>query len=183
MMRIDSHGLILRPPVPADLPALFALTAPDAMREFLGPTPPSESESFARLLRAAGSWALYGYGIFVVIDEGSGALIGTCGVFHSHRGLGADFDDTPEAGWIIAQDRWGGGLASRVMQAAIDWFDARHGPQRVVCMIEQGHGASDVVARKLGFAPFRVHQPADAGARALTLYERAPGSSAARPSR
>ena len=62
MMVIDLGDFTLRQPRADDLPALYALTEPAEMREFLGPTPPSHADSFARLLRNAGCWSLYGYG-------------------------------------------------------------------------------------------------------------------------
>jgi RimJ/RimL family protein N-acetyltransferase len=127
-------------------------------------------DSFQRLLRNAGSWALYGYGTFMVRPRGQAAIVANCGVFRSFRGFGQGLDDVPEAGWIIHRDWWGRGVASEVMQAALAWFDARYGRQRVACMIEDGHAASAVVAAKLGFVQYGRHKPADG--RELVLYER-----------
>ena len=180
MMVIDLGDFTLRQPRADDLPALYALTESAEMREFLGPTPPSHADSFARLLRNAGCWSLYGYGTFMVEHRPSGALAANCGLFHSWRGHGPDFDDQIEAGWIIARPFWGQGLASRVMGAVHDWFDAAHGPRRTVCMIEQGHGASDRVARRLGYAPYRTVAAPDGG-RPLLLYERIPAAMADKP--
>ena len=42
--------------------------------------------------------------------------------------------------------------------------------QRIACMIEEGHAASDGLAGKLGFVRYGTHQP-DGGAE-LVLYER-----------
>jgi RimJ/RimL family protein N-acetyltransferase len=126
---------------------------------YLGDTIQPESDAFARLLRNAGSWALYGYGTFIVRATGDQRIVGSCGVFRSHRGFGVDqgLDDVPEAGWIIHRDWWGQGAASEVMQAALAWFDATHGHQRVACMIEAGNDASVAVARKLGFVRVGMH--------------------------
>ena len=57
------------------------------------------------------------------------------------------------------------------MEAALAWFDAAHGRQRVAAMIEEGHAASDALAVKLGFVRYGRHV-ADDGAE-LILYERA----------
>lgn len=56
------------------------------------------------------------------------------------------------------------------MQAALTWFDAEHGARRVVCMIEDGHTASQTVAARLGFTEYSRHQPAEG--QELLLYER-----------
>ena len=89
------------------------------------------------------------------------------------RGFGADqgLDNVPEAGWIVHKDCWGQGLAREAMEAALAWFDAAHGKQRIACMIEQGHGASEAIAVRLRFTRFGQHQ-LDAGA-TLGLWERA----------
>lgn len=143
---------------------------------YLGGTIQPESDAFARLLRNAGSWALYGYGAFVIRAKGDERIIGTCGVFRSHRGFGADLglDDVPEAGWIIHRDWWSQGAASEVMQAALAWFDKTHGHQRVACMIETGNEASVRVARRLGFVEYGRHRPEEGVE--LVLYERSPTS-------
>lgn len=159
-------------PAPDDLADLFELTGSEASRQFLGGFVPSEADSFARLLRNAGSWALWGYGTFMVRPKGAARIIANCGVFRSHRGFGAEqgTDNVPEAGWIVHPDWWGQGVASEVMRAVLAWFDAAHGPQRVAAMIEEGHAASDAIAAKLGFARYGRHQTDDGAA--LGLWQR-----------
>lgn len=161
-------------PQAGDLASLHAMMSDPETVRFVGGKVPSEAEDHARLLRNAGSWALYGYGIFMVRRKGEDRIAGTCGVFRSHRGFGEEvgFDDVPEAGWIVHRDLWGRGVATEVMRAALAWFDATHGRQRVVCMIEHGNEASVRVAERLGFAPFGHHAP-ESG-RPLDLFSRNP---------
>lgn len=157
-----------------DLADLFDLTLAEETRRFLGSFVPSEMDAFARLARNAGSWALWGYGTFMVRPKGEAKIMANCGVFRSHRGFGAEqgLDNVPEAGWIVHKDHWGQGLAREVMEAALAWFDQTHGRQRVACMIEEGHAASDRLAFKLGFVPYgRQESP---GAAPLILYQRHP---------
>ena len=155
-----------------DLADLFELTHDAETRRFLGSFTPTEMDSFARLARNAGSWALWGYGTFMVRRKGEGQIVANCGVFRSHRGFGAEqgLDNVPVAGWIVHRDAWGQGLASEVMTAALAWFDQKHGRQRVACMIEEGHGASEAIAAKLGFVRYGQQKP-DEGA-PLGLWER-----------
>lgn len=160
-------------PHAGDFADLHALTLDDETRRFLGSFVPTEMDSFNRLLRNAGSWALHGYGVFMVRERGGERIIATCGVFRSHRGFGPDqrMDDIAEAGWIVHKDFWGGGVASEVMMAALAWFDATHGKQRVACMIDEGNAASAAIARKLGFVEYgREQKEGEAG---IVLYERA----------
>ncbi|MGH6787240.1 MAG: GNAT family N-acetyltransferase, partial [Novosphingobium sp.] len=104
--------------------------------------------------------------------KGEPRIVATCGVFRSHRGFGwsQGLDNVPEAGWIVHRDAWGQGVAYEAMEAALAWFDAEHGKQRVACMIEEGHAASDKLAAQLGFVRYGQHQPEEG--QALVLYER-----------
>ncbi|WP_309753334.1 GNAT family protein [Novosphingobium sp.] len=169
---LTTARLELWQPQLGDLADLFDLTFAEETRAFLGSFVPSEMDSFNRLHRNAGSWALHGYGAFMVRRTGSAKIIGNCGVFRSHRGFGVEFglDDVPEAGWILHKDAQGAGIAREAMEAALAWFDGAHGPQRIACMIEDGHAASERLAAKLGFAEYARHQVE--GDKPLVLYER-----------
>ena len=149
-----TERLDLRAPVAADLAAMGAIVTHEETARFLGPRS-DPADHFTRFSRNAGSWLLYGYGGFMVRLRGSEEVIGNCGVFHSWRGLGEDFDDAPEAGWILRHDQVGRGIGLEAMSAALDWFDRAHGPRRAVCMISVGNEPSIGLARKLGFTPLR----------------------------
>lgn len=157
-------------PVAGDLSQLCALIDDEETRRYLGPASAEKQPQFDRLMRNAGSWALFGYGTFMVRPRGMDDIIATCGVFHSWRGFGADvgMDDVPEAGWIVRRDWWGKGVASETMEAALRWFDHEHGPKRIACMIEDGNSASERVATRLGFTRCGTHL-SEEGADAVQL--------------
>lgn len=154
-----------------DHQGLVELLAPEAVRANLGNRPTSVVEEFNRLLRNAGSWALYGYGILTCRPRGEDRVVGICGVFHSWRGFGKGMDDTPEIGWIFAEETWGQGIASEAAAAVLDWFAAAHPGKRVACMINDTNLASIAVARKVGFSVYGEHREEDGGA-ALILLEK-----------
>lgn len=166
-----TERLELWQPRVGDLEGLNAINTDPRTLAFLGTWSPSMSDSAARLLRNAGSWSLYGYGVFMLRNRGAPQIVGTCGVFHSWRGFGQGMDDTPEAGWIVHPDHWGQGIAGEAMRAALPWFDATHGQRRIACMIEEGHTVSDALAGKLGFLPYGRHQT-EGEHKAVILYER-----------
>lgn len=166
---LETARLLMRPPVVDDLEALFQLTQPAPMRRFLSMEEASREDAFARLLRNAGSWALYGYGTFIVREREGGAFVGSCGLFRTRRGLGPDFDESPEAGWIVAQQYWGRGYAVEAMRAAIDWFARSRGEQRTVCLIAPDHPASETVAARLGYVRFAERT---LNGEPVNLYER-----------
>ena len=153
---ITTARLTLCKPQPDDLPAVAAIVAADAVRRVLGNRAADMPDEFARFVRNAGSWALYGYGNFMVRERGSAALVGICGVFHSWRGFDG-FDNVPEAGWIFAQPVWGRGYATEAAAAALAWFDRVHGPRRIACMIDADNHASHAVAARLGFVAYGEH--------------------------
>ena len=161
-----------RPQV-SDREGLRALIEPGEVRRFLGGMESDDHDVFMRLLRNAGSWALYGYGTFVVRERGRTEIVGNCGVFHSWRGFGRGMDDIAEAGWIVGKGAWGKGYALEAMQAALAWFEREHGTGPTLCMIEQGHRASEAVAGKLGYAAF--DRVAEKDERPLIVYRREAG--------
>ena len=168
-----TERLELWQPQVGDREGLRALIQPDAVRRFLGGMEPDDHDVFMRLLRNAGSWALYGYGTFIVRERGQPEIVGNCGVFHSWRGFGRGLDDIAEAGWIVAQSAWGKGYALEAMEAALAWFEREHGGKPTLCMIEQGHCASEAVAARLGYTTCDRHEEEDE--RPLIVYRREAG--------
>lgn len=167
--RLLTERLELRGPDASDLAAMAAIVSNEDTRRFLGPHS-GPADHFQRFSRNAGSWLLYGYGAFMIRRRGSEELVGNGGVFHSWRGLGEDFDDTPEAGWILRHDMVGQGLGFEAMSAVLGWFDSVHGPRRVVCMTAPDNGPSIGLAAKLGFTPMRDAVLPDG--EAVRLFER-----------
>ena len=160
-------------PQVGDRAGLRALIEPGEVRRFLGGMEPDDHDVFMRLLRNAGSWALYGYGTFVVRERGKADIVGNCGVFHSWRGFGRGLDDVAEAGWIVGKSAWGKGYAQEAMQAALTWFEREHGARPTLCMIEQGHRASEAVAARLGYVAFE--RVVERDERPLIVYRREAG--------
>jgi RimJ/RimL family protein N-acetyltransferase len=169
---LTTERLELWQPRAADLKAMHAIVTHPATGRFLGSSAPLH-EHATRFTRGAGSWFLYGYGPLMLRLRGEDALIGNCGVFHTFRGLGDDFDDNPEAGWIVAAGHVGQGLASEAMRAVLQWFEREHGPRRIVCMIAPENQPSLTLAAKLGFTPLRQAESPDGDG--VWLLERLPG--------
>ncbi len=152
---LTTARLELWQPVADDEEAMFAILQDPHTWRYFGAAP-SRADHATRFFRNAGSWWLHGYGGLMVRLRGEADVVGNCGVFRSYRGLGPDFDDRPEAGWILAADYVGRGLAQEAMQAVFDWFDATHGPRDVVCMIDPKNAPSIKLAGRLGFEPSRL---------------------------
>ena len=151
---LTTERLELWHPRAGDLEAMHAVVTHPATGRFLGPIA-TLHEHAIRFMRGAGSWFLYGYGPLMLRLRGRDAVIGNCGIFHTFRGLGADFDDHPEAGWIVGAEHVGQGLGGEAMKAVLGWFDREHGRRRIVCMIAMRNEGSLRLADKLGFTPLR----------------------------
>jgi RimJ/RimL family protein N-acetyltransferase len=168
---LTTDRLVLRAPDKEDYLLLRDLVADPEVHRFLGPRPDDPTtDMFSRALRGAGSWQLYGYGLFLAHERESGAFVGQLGVFHSLRGFGKGLDDAVEAGWIVAREHWGKGYAREGMTAALDWFDRTQDAARVACMIERGNDASVGLAQRLGFVRYDEHDLGDGVV--VDLFER-----------
>lgn len=147
----ETKRLILRRHAAIDHLAYFTMSADPRMTQFAGRSPAGPDEAWARLLRQAGHWSLFGYGFLAIEEKATGCFIGEAGLAHFRRGLGADFDAVPEAGWAIAPWAQGHGYATEASAAALRWTEARLGQHRTVCLIHSGNAASLRVADKLGY--------------------------------
>lgn len=165
-----TERLLLRPHSLADLDDRAALVGDEQVMRHVGGAQDAE-ENWTRLLRYAGHWALRGFGLFAVEEKESGRLAGEVGLAGFHRGLGRDFDEAPEAAWVLAGWAQGRGYATEAMRAAIGWHETHVARERMVCVIAQDNAGSLRVARKLGFRIFG--ERAYRGASRLVL-ERAP---------
>jgi RimJ/RimL family protein N-acetyltransferase len=151
---LTTERLILRGHRIDDFAASCALTTdPEAVR-FIYQKPMTPEETWARLLRFAGHWALLGFGLFIVEERATGRVIGEVGLGDFHRGLGPDFDGPPEFAWMLAHDVAGKGYATEAARAALAWIEATRAPPRTVCIIDPNNPGSLRVAAKLGFKPF-----------------------------
>jgi RimJ/RimL family protein N-acetyltransferase len=153
---IETERLRLRPHRLEDHAARCLVTADPGTMRFIGVQPQSAEENFARILRYAGHWVLFGYGVFAVEERATGRFAGEIGLMHFARGLGEDFDGDPEAAWILAPWAAGRGYASEAVTAAIGWHETNHGRTRQVCIIAPENAPSLRLAEKLGFMPFRT---------------------------
>ena len=168
---LSTERLDLWRPGARDHAALIDLFAEEEVRRHLGNRPTSAVDEFNRLCRTAGSWALYGYGMFMCRARGRDDVLGLCGVFHSWRGFGQGLDDTAEIGWIVARSAWGQGFATEAARASLAWFDVTYPGRRISCMIDDTNLPSLAVAAKLGFMRYDTH--ANEGTM-LILLERLP---------
>jgi RimJ/RimL family protein N-acetyltransferase len=116
--------------------------------------PESREQLWTRVLRAAGHWALLGFGYWAVVERGSGLLVGETGFADYRRDVTPSLEGSAEAGWMIAADCHGRGYAGEAVAAMLAWAAGNIPLERATCMIDVGNAASVAVARRAGFTPF-----------------------------
>jgi RimJ/RimL family protein N-acetyltransferase len=151
---IETPRLVLRPHRISDYEACcFLTTDPEAVR-MIYQKPMGREETWHRLLRFAGHWALLGYGLLIAEEKATGRVVGEVGLADFHRGLGEDFDPFPEFAWMMASDVHGRGYATEAAQAVLSWMERAFAPERIVCIVDPENAPSLRVAEKLGFHIF-----------------------------
>lgn len=97
------------------------------------------------LRRALESYDRRGYGPWAVIEQGSGSLVGYCGLFFY-----PDVNGRPEVeiGYRLARGWWGRGYATEAVIAARDYAFHTLGMPRLIALIDPANAASIRVAQK-----------------------------------
>lgn len=75
--------------------------------------PPGEARLLHLLADKLDHWATYGFGLWLLRDRATGAVVGRGGLQHTRIGGRPEI----EAGWAIAPERWGEGLATELARA------------------------------------------------------------------
>jgi RimJ/RimL family protein N-acetyltransferase len=183
---LDTRRLTLRGHTLADVDECAAMWADPEVTRHIGGRPSTAEETWARVLRYAGLWALLGVGYWVVRERATGRFVGEVGLADFRRTLtpapgeaaagdagpdGVRLDGAPEVGWALAPWAHGRGFATEAVGAALAWADAHLGPGRTVCLVAPANAASARVAAKCGFRA--VARAGYRGAETL-LFERWP---------
>jgi RimJ/RimL family protein N-acetyltransferase len=142
-LRIETPRLILRVPHKSDLDPWAAMMEDDEVARFIGGAAP-RSVTWRGLMTMIGAWHAYGFGMFSVLEKGTGRWVGRLGPWVPEGWPG------PEIGWAIVGDCWGRGYATEGAAAATEWAFDRLGWDRVIHSIHPDNRASQGVARRLG---------------------------------
>lgn len=127
------------------------LWADPAVARFIGGQPAKPDESWARLLKYAGHWALQGYGYWAVTLKGTGQYVGDVGFADWQREIEPSLAGMPEAGWAFAPAVHGQGIATEAVRAALAWADQHLAGQLTTCLVGVENAPSIRVAAKVGY--------------------------------
>lgn len=121
---------------------------------YIRETPFTAEETWTRLLRFIGHWALLGFGYWAVEERETGEFIGEVGFADYKRDLKPSLEGMPEIGWVFASQAHGMGFATEAVRAAIIWGDSEFGGKRTACIIAPDNRASIRVAAKCEYREF-----------------------------
>ncbi|HUS31256.1 MAG TPA: GNAT family N-acetyltransferase [Kofleriaceae bacterium] len=174
---LETERLVLRGPRLADFADSFGMWRLPEVNKHIGGKPRTEEDSWSRLQRYVGHWALLGFGMWMVREKSSGAYVGEVGFMDNRREMTPAFTAV-EVGWVLMPQHHGKGYATEAMRAALAWgddhftrapLDERLVRGRVECIIDDGNDASVRVATKLGFVRLGT---ADFKGEPVVLYRR-----------
>lgn len=145
-MTLETRRLILRPMTEDDTDALLHVFGDPKVMDCFQSPPFDRDQMAGWVARNLEHQNRYGYGLFSVVERGSGLLLGDCGLERM------DVDGTPvcELGYDLRSDVWNRGFATEAACAVRDYaFDALNLPE-LVSLIRVGNEPSRRVAEKVG---------------------------------
>jgi len=150
---LETPRLRMRGHKSEDLNASLAMWSTPAVYRYTSGKPTTREECRARLLRAAGHWALEGYGYWLVEERASGAFVGEVGFSDFMRDMTPPIDGTMEAGWVLSAEHHRKGYGSEAVTAAIAWARRERPGQPMTCLIHPDNAPSIGLAQKCGVRP------------------------------
>jgi RimJ/RimL family protein N-acetyltransferase len=153
---LETERLRLRPQTAEDLENCAAMWSSLRVVQYIAGRPLNREESWSRLLRNVGHWAMMGWGPWAVEDKASGEYYGEVGLFDLKREMQPNFGELPEMGWVLAPAAHGKGIATEAGREVLRWADGYFDLRGTGCMIDTDNEASIKVANKLGFRQVRV---------------------------
>lgn len=127
------------------LDELFELYAGEGMTDYIEPLYPYEEERAYQEAYIEHMYRFYGYGMWIVCDKETGALIGRAGIEHREE-LGGEL----ELGYAIGAPWQHQGYATEVCTAILAYAREELDIPSVCCLIEEGNAVSEHLAKKLG---------------------------------
>jgi RimJ/RimL family protein N-acetyltransferase len=150
---LETERLRMRGHTAADFDATAAMWADADVARFIGGKPSTREESWARMMRYPGHWALMGYGFWLIEEKATGRFVGEAGFADFKRELKPRFEH-PEQGWALAPSTQGQGFASEAIAAQLAWAENHFGRAPLVCMISPENAPSIRLAQKHGYKEF-----------------------------
>jgi len=140
---VITDRLILRAWRAGDIDPYAAMNAdPETMRYLNGTFDRAATERL--VMNLAGMWAILGHGMWALEDRQTGEFLGRGGTYYAEGWPGV------EVAVSIRRDRWGQGLGTEVVRAALAFGFESLGLDEMVTVTDQANSGMNGVARTLG---------------------------------
>lgn len=140
---LHTERLVLRAPHDSDYPVYRAFYGDaEASAFYGGPLPPGQA--WRKLAYDIGHWSLRRFGMWVVVERGSGAVVGGCGLVWPE-----DWPRHELTWWILPQARRQG-FALEASRAAVAWGYEHLGFEQVETHMNDENAAARSLAERLG---------------------------------
>ena len=143
---LETDRCLIRETTPEDVEVFYRIYSNPAVtryKEELYPEVEQEKQYVREYIEKI--YTFYGFGVWTVVEKGSGAVIGRAGV--SYR---EGFEE-PELGFIIGVPWQGNGYAYEVCEAILAYASAALGFTKLQALVETENLPSIRLCRKLGF--------------------------------
>lgn len=145
MGEIETERLRLRRFTPDDLDAVRRIYGdPEVLRYMWDGRPRTEEQIRDALAFLMGGWEKRGIGMWAIVHQAHGEVIGRCGFTFLPGTTEA------EIGYILARAYWGSGYATEAASASLRYGFEQLGLDRIVAVTRPDHLVSQRVLRKLG---------------------------------
>ena len=143
---LETDRCLVRETTPEDVEVFYRIYSNPAVTRYMEELYP-EVEQEKQYVREyiEKIYTFYGFGVWTVVEKGSGAVIGRAGV--SYR---EGFEE-PELGFIIGVPWQGNGYAYEVCEAILAYASAALGFTKLQALVETENLPSIRLCRKLGF--------------------------------
>ncbi|MGB5906160.1 MAG: GNAT family N-acetyltransferase [Stenotrophomonas maltophilia] len=121
--RIVTERLILQPHCLDDLDECTSMWSDPAVLRMIRDHPFSRHETWLRILRYAGHWAMLGYGYWTIRHRNDGRFYGELGFALTLRDLPGEAAGLPEFGCTLSRRGWGRGIAQEATAGVLEWMD------------------------------------------------------------
>ncbi len=148
---LTTERLVLRAHRAEDIDACASMWADPLVTRYIGGKPSTLQQTWLRMLRYPGLWALLGFGYWAAEEKATGEFVGDVGFADFKRDFVPSIDGIPELGWVLAPRAHGKGFATEAVRAALLWGDEHLDRSRTVCIIAPDNVASIHVAEKCGY--------------------------------
>jgi [ribosomal protein S5]-alanine N-acetyltransferase len=147
--RLETDRMVLERVRAAHAAELFELLRDPRIARTLyaSGVPQTDAEMADNLVNKLDHWKRHGFGMWLLRDRHTGAVVGRGGLQHTFVG-GCD---EVEVGWAIAPARWGEGLATEMAHAAVEVAFDDLGLGEIVAFTLPANTRSRRVMEKSGF--------------------------------